>query len=278
MRTGIGAVMVSLTMLLAAPGSGGGSTRTPEPAESTTPSPADAADVGPPVLLVIQGSLAPQAEPVYEQYLEGTRPLMAEYGVAVERVGQGVGSELTTESWPVNAILRFSDLATAEAFLSDPRYLAIKERYRDLAYEVLHLSLFEPRASRVRTPKQVAEEAFEDFRAGLASGDWEPFLARLSDDFTLHFPLGRFQGFNRGKERAAEFFHFVSQAYPEGLEIEEVIAVTSEGNRTVFEFADRGSLRGQPYHNVVAVAFEVCGDQICAYREYFGLVGPPPSE
>jgi len=229
------------------------------------------------VLLFIQGRLKPGAEAVYQRYIKGTGPLMAEYGVEVEAVGSGLASGHTSDDWPVNAILRFPDQETAEAFLADPRYIEIKERYRDQAYETLHLSLVRTRPPRVRAPKQVAEEAFEDLQRGMATGAWQPFLDRLSDDFTFHFPMGRFQGLNEGRERAAEFFAFVSQVYPEGLEIEEVVGVTAEGNRVVFEFKDRGLLRGQPYNNVVAISLDVCGEKICAYREYFGLVGPPPS-
>jgi uncharacterized protein (DUF1330 family)/ketosteroid isomerase-like protein len=232
---------------------------------------------GGPVLIVIQGRLADGAEAFYEQYLAGTRPLMAEYGATVEAVGRGLDSEYTTDSWPINGILSFPDRAAAEGFLADPRYLEIKKRFRDRAYQELHLSLVATRPPRVRTSKQVAEEAFEDFRRGLATGAWEPFLARLSDDFTFHFPLGRFQGLNRGKDRAAEFFAFVSQAYPQGLEVVEVHGVTAEGNRVVFEFEDDGLLFGKPYHNLVAISLDVCGEKICGYREYFGIVGPPPS-
>ena len=165
---------------------------------------------------------------------------MAEYGAEVVMVGRGVASEHTSDDWPVNAMLRFPDRAAAEAFLADPRYLEIKKTYRDAAYETLHLTLVETRAPKVRTPKQVAEEAFEDFRSGLATGEWQPFLDRLSDDFTFHFPMGRYQGLNEGRERAAEFFAFVSQVYSEGLFVDEVSGVTAEGNRVVFEFADHG--------------------------------------
>lgn len=231
-----------------------------------------------PVVLVIQGRLVPGGEAAYQQYLDGTGPLMAEYGATVEMVGRGVESRHTTEAWPVNAMLRFPSRAAAEAFLADPRYLEIKRAFRDQAYETLHLTLVETRTPRVRTPKAVAEEAFADLRSGLATGEWGPFLARLSDDFTFHFPLGRFQGLNEGKERAAEFFAFVSQVYPEGLEIEKVHGVTAEGSRVVFEFEDRGLMFGKPYHNLVAISLDVCGEQICGYREYFGLVGPPPAE
>jgi len=233
--------------------------------------------VSAPAVLVIQGELKPGGEATYQQYLAGTGPLMAEYGAEVVMVGRGVASEHTTNAWPVNAMLRFPNREAAEAFLADPRYLEIKETYRDAAYETLHLTLVETREPRVRTPKDVAEEAFGDFRNGLATGDWAPFLARLSDDFSFHFPLGRFQGLNHGKERAAEFFAFVSQVYSDGLFVDDVLGVTAEGNRVVFEFSDHGLMFGKPYANKVAISLDVCGEQICGYREYFGLVGPPPA-
>ena len=203
---------------------------------------------------------------------------MAEYGVSVVAVGAGVAGDHTTDAWPVYAFLRFRDLATAEAFLADPRYLEIKEKYRDEAYEELHLSFVQTRTPKVRTPKVVAEEAFVDFKAGLATGEWGPFLARLSEDFTFHFPLGQYQGLNEGKDKAAEFFAFVSEVYADGLFIDEVLGVTADGTRVVFEFKDHGLMFGKPYANVVAISLDVCGEKICGYREYFGLVGPPPGE
>ena len=231
-----------------------------------------------PVLLLIQGTLKPGGEATYGEYIKGTGPLMAEYGVTVDAVGSGFASDTTTDAWPVNAILRFRDRATAEAFLADPRSLEIKEKYRDEAYEELHLSYVQTRAPKVRTPKAVAEEAFADFTSGLATGEWTPFLDRLSDDFTFHFPMGRYQGLNKGRDSAAEFFAFVSQVYSDGLFVDEVHGVTAEGTTVVFEFSDHGLMFGKPYANKVAISLDVCGERICGYREYFGLVGPPPGE
>ncbi len=236
------------------------------------------AGAAPPVLLIIQGTLKEGGEATYGEYIKGTGPLMAEYGVTVDAVGAGVAGEHTTDTWPVNAVLRFPDLDTAEAFLSDPRYLEIKTKYRDEAYEELHLSFVQTRPPKVRTPKAVAEEAFADFIDGLATGEWGTFLARLSDDFTFHFPLGTYQGLNEGKDKAAEFFAFVSQVYSDGLFVDEVSGVTAEGTRVVFEFSDHGLMFGKPYANKVAISLDVCGEKICGYREYFGLVGPPPGE
>ena len=269
------AVFVALTLTLASTVVAGETTLPTETAVNTTAT----ADVPPePVLLFIQGRLKPGGEATYGQYIKGTGPLMAEYGVTVDAVGAGVASEHTTDDWPVNAILRFPDRATAEAFLADPRYIEIKEKYRDQAYEELHLSFVQTRTPNVRTPKAVAEEAFADFRSGLATGEWEPFLGRLSEDFTFHFPLGQYQGLNEGKDKAAEFFAFVSKVYSDGLFIDEVSGVTADGTRVVFEFSDHGLMFGKPYANKVAISLDVCGEKICAYREYFGLVGPPPAD
>jgi ketosteroid isomerase-like protein/uncharacterized protein (DUF1330 family) len=267
-------VMAALMIALASPTMAGNAVPGSEDAVNTT---ADDAPLEP-VLLLIQGRLKPGGESAYGQYIKGTGPLMAEYGVTVDAVGVGFAGENTTEFWPVNAILRFPDEETAEAFLADPRYVEIKEKYRDAAYEELHLSFFTTRTPKIRTPKAVAEEAFADFRSGLATGRWQPFLDRLSDDFTFHFPLGAYQGLNHGKTRAGEFFAFVSQVYSDGLFVDEVLGVTAEGTRVVFEFSDHGLMFGKPYANQVAISLDVCGEQICAYREYFGLVGPPPEK
>jgi hypothetical protein len=88
--------------------------------------------------------------------------------------------------------------------------------------------------------------------------------------------MGVFQGENEGKDKAEAFFRYVSEAFPEGLEITELERVTAEENRVVFEFRDEGLLRGEPYRNLVAISFDVCGELLCGYREYFGLVGPAP--
>jgi ketosteroid isomerase-like protein len=125
----------------------------------------------------------------------------------------------------------------------------------------------------------VAKQAFEHFRRGLGSGDWQPWLDVLTDDFSFRFPMGRWRGEHRGKGDAAEFFAYVRQVYPEGLEL-EVDRVTANESTVVFEFRDWGALviPGQPpreYRNRVAVSLDVRGDRIAAYREYFGSDGVP---
>ena len=121
--------------------------------------------------------------------------------------------------------------------------------------------------------ERIAREAFADFAHGLATGEWDAWLARLADDFVFYFPQGQFAGRNEGLGRAAEFFQYVRTVYPEGL-FATLDGVTSNETTAVFEFRDEGLMRlptgDRDYRNRVAVALDVRGDEITGYREYFG--------
>lgn len=118
----------------------------------------------------------------------------------------------------------------------------------------------------------VAHQAFEHFRYGLATGEWQPFLDMLTDDFSFWFPIGKFHGLNEGKDRAIAFFNYVNDVYSEGLTL-TLDRVTSNETTVVFEFRDQGKMWGEPYKNRVAISFDVRGDKICSYREYLGSDG-----
>lgn len=120
---------------------------------------------------------------------------------------------------------------------------------------------------------QVGKQAFTHFTNGLATGNWENFLDMLTDDFTFWFPMGKFHGLNTGKERAKEFFEYVSEAFQPGITITSLDNITHNEKTVIFEFRDEGKLFGQPYKNRVVVAFDIRGDKICSYREYFGSDG-----
>jgi len=119
---------------------------------------------------------------------------------------------------------------------------------------------------------EVAQQAFTHFTHGLATGEWQNFLDMLTEDFTFWFPVEPFHGLNRGKERMREFLNHVSTVFSEGLTV-TLDRMTSNETTVVFELRDEGKLRGEPYKNRVAVSFDVRGDKICAYREYFGSDG-----
>lgn len=120
---------------------------------------------------------------------------------------------------------------------------------------------------------KVAEKAFEHFTHGLATGEWEGFLDMLTEDFTFWFPIGKFRGLNEGKDRAKEFFEYVSASFSSGLKLTSLDRVTSNETTVVFEFRDEGLLFNQPYKNRAAVSFDIRGDKISGYREYFGSDG-----
>ena len=119
----------------------------------------------------------------------------------------------------------------------------------------------------------VAQQGFEYFTHGLATGEWDLFLEMLTDDFTFWFPIGSFHGFNQGKERARAFFEYVSEVFSPGITITSIERVTSSDTTVVFEFRDEGKMRGEPYKNRIAVSFDIRGDKICGYREYLGSDG-----
>lgn len=119
---------------------------------------------------------------------------------------------------------------------------------------------------------EIAQQAFEYFRSGLATGKWQHFIDMLTDDFSFWFPMGEYHGLNIGKERAIAFFQYVSKTFDGGLTI-TLDRVTSNETTVVFEFRDEGLMWGQSYKNRVAVSFDVRGDKICSYREYFGSDG-----
>jgi ketosteroid isomerase-like protein len=122
------------------------------------------------------------------------------------------------------------------------------------------------------SPLAVAHRAFDHFSHGLQSGEWEPFLSMVSDDFHFFFPVGQYRGAHVGREKAREFFAYVHSVFPGGLTV-MLDRVTANESTVVFEFRDEGEMRGAPYRNRVAVSFDVRGDRIAGYREYFGSDG-----
>ena len=119
----------------------------------------------------------------------------------------------------------------------------------------------------------VGAQGFAAFQRGLGQGEWEDFLSMLTDDFSFYFPQGKSQGFHQGKDRAKEFFAYVSLAFPTGIKITEILCVTASADTIVYEFKDEGVLRDAPYKNRVAVSWNIRGDKISGYREYFGSDG-----
>jgi ketosteroid isomerase-like protein/uncharacterized protein (DUF1330 family) len=222
-----------------------------------------------PLYVFSQSELDPAQNALYQQYLKGAYPLMVEYGVQLVMAGDAIGSDDGHyETWPNNVILKYPSPEAHHAFINDPRYIELGEKYGAHMYKRLRLSKFVP---RMGGPESVARRGFELFCDGLLGGDLSAFYAMLSDDFIFWFPSGKYKGENMGKANAIPFFNFVLSVLKfNKIDLERVYG--DGGSWFMFEFQDEGTLRDAPYHNRVAIALQVRGQQICAYREYFGLV------
>ena len=111
------------------------------------------------------------------------------------------------------------------------------------------------------------------FFGGVQKNDWQPFFDLLTDDFTIFFPRGEFQGESKGKERAIKFFKYVGESFKDGFTVIEKLRITANETTIIFELRDEAVLNGKPYKNRVALSWDVRGDKISAYREYFGSDG-----
>ena len=120
---------------------------------------------------------------------------------------------------------------------------------------------------------KVAHQAFTNLQHGLSTGDWHPMLDLLTDDFTFWFPVGPYHGLNEGKKKAQDFFQYVSEVFEQSIKLTSLDRVTHNETTVVFEFRDEGRMWQEPYKNRIAVSFDVRGDKICSYREYFGSDG-----
>ena len=120
---------------------------------------------------------------------------------------------------------------------------------------------------------QTALAAWRQLKAAHDAGDFGGYLAMLTDDYTFSMPVGEFRGQHVGRDRAAECYRQIAASEPK-LRFHDPLRVTRQGNTVVVEFEDEGTIQGRPYRNRIASSFDVRGDRICGYREYFGDIDP----
>lgn len=116
---------------------------------------------------------------------------------------------------------------------------------------------------------KTAQKAFDHFSQGIASGNWQPLLDMLTDDCTARIPVAKFKTENSGKNTIAAYFRFLSQE----LKIKAIltpVSVTSNQNTVGFEFTVKGTAAGKPTSTHNTVFFDVRGDKVSGFREYFG--------
>jgi ketosteroid isomerase-like protein len=123
----------------------------------------------------------------------------------------------------------------------------------------------------------VAQEGFDRFKQGLATGKWEPFLEMLTEDCTFSFPAGSYKGVNQGKTTLAKFLNYATESvFKKGLTL-TLQRITYNQTTVIFEVVSEGEMWGKPYENQAAIAFDIQGDRICSYREYLAVIYTLPS-
>jgi limonene-1,2-epoxide hydrolase len=116
-----------------------------------------------------------------------------------------------------------------------------------------------------------ALRAWKYLAAGHYDGDFQQYLEMLTEDYTFSMPLGEFQGTNVGRDRAIQCYQAITQAQPRMVFLEPSL-ISVHDNTVTIEWEDEGTLMGMSYRNRIVGIFEVRGEYICSYREYFGNI------
>ena len=116
---------------------------------------------------------------------------------------------------------------------------------------------------------KTASRAFQLFSQGVSSGEFQPLLDMLTDDCAARFPVAKFRSEGSGKRAIAAYFRFVGQELKVRAKV-TTVSITSNANTVGFEFQVKGTAAGKPTNTQNVVFFDVRGDKIIGFREYFG--------
>ncbi|HYO70420.1 MAG TPA: nuclear transport factor 2 family protein [Archangium sp.] len=117
-----------------------------------------------------------------------------------------------------------------------------------------------------------AQAAYDSFAKGWATGDFEPYLAMLTEDFEFSYPLGEHRGRFTGAEGRAHMVDKVRAHSSRGerLTLLSPTRVAVTGHTVFFEFDSEGRFGDYEYRGHNVIAFDVTGERISAFREFLG--------
>lgn len=123
---------------------------------------------------------------------------------------------------------------------------------------------------------KTAQDAFQKFQSGWASGDFVDYLAMITDDFEFSFPTGEHRGVFKGNEGHEKMTAKCRDDAQSGsrLTLHEPRTTAIEGNTVIFEFTSDGKIDEFDYHGRNIVVLEIEGEKVCGFREYFGDLDP----
>ena len=119
--------------------------------------------------------------------------------------------------------------------------------------------------------KKTAELAYQRFRAGWATGNWEPFIEMLTDDFIFQFPAGPFKGRHQppeGKRLMTEWARSYAKTGDRIIIQPNIKLFTDDWG--IFCENSSGVEGGLPYKGTEAIFIRVRGDKVIEYREFIG--------
>jgi ketosteroid isomerase-like protein len=111
--------------------------------------------------------------------------------------------------------------------------------------------------------------AFEFLCRAGETGDWQPLVEMLTEDFEFLFPAGPLRGHHEGAVGKEAFLQWVKKrAASRSVKTVELALHTDEWS--VYCVDSRGEDALGQFETHVALFFKARGDQLCAYREYIG--------
>lgn len=122
---------------------------------------------------------------------------------------------------------------------------------------------------------EVATRAFQYFAHGWARGDFQSYIEMLTEEFEFSFPEGEQRGHYSGSEGRERMIAKCEGHVRAGerLTLHPPHHVTEGRTTVVFEFVAEGMLGGLYFRGEIAIAFEISGERISGFREYYGYSG-----
>ena len=119
---------------------------------------------------------------------------------------------------------------------------------------------------------KLAHQAFDYFSQGWATGNFQPYIEMLSDEFTFWFPYGKHRGKFSGRAGKEQMVAKCRDHVEAGDRLTFSLPhhVTSNDTTMVFEFESQGTIDHQPYSGRNAISLTVTANRLSAFREYIG--------
>lgn len=121
-----------------------------------------------------------------------------------------------------------------------------------------------------------ATVAFERFRTGWETGNFDSYVAMLADEITFSFPTGTHRGLFTGAKGREKMIAKCTDDATSGarLKFSQPRTVAVSAKTVIFEFESRGKIGETHYHGRNLIAFDVEDNLINGFREYFGDLDP----